>query len=215
MCWQESKTCHHDSRVKIRVKGANTSATAKVHRGSPVHFWLAIVYKTAMASAGLAVYAAVLAIPMKKSYGFSKSGTTFWKVVPLSSGNGYLPAVWAVFVKKSYDFLVGTALLRVRTGVSRVSTLKNRFHFHNPLFTGPLSPFPCFWRFTNVSHLVCESDVKRLRPFAPAGNTREPLFTGTFSISCESERIFFICNFWLISILLCTFAIWMRIKSSL
>ena len=145
MCWQESKTCHHDSRVKIRVKGANTSATAKVHRGSPVHFWLAIVYKTAMASAGLAVYAAVLAIPMKKSYGFSKSGTTFWKVVPLSSGNGYLPAVWAVFVKKSYDFLVGTALLRVRMGVPRVSTFqKIAFTFTIPYLQGLWAPFPAF-----------------------------------------------------------------------
>ena len=39
-----------------------------------------------VACAGLAVYAAVLAIPVsvlaipvKKSYGFSKSGTTFWR----------------------------------------------------------------------------------------------------------------------------------------
>ena len=55
-----------------------------------------------MASTGLAVYAAVLAIPVsvlaipvKKSYGFSKSGTTFQKVVPLSGGNDYLAAVLA------------------------------------------------------------------------------------------------------------------------
>ena len=52
---------------------------------------------------------------------------------------------------------------------------------------------PLFWlltfhkRFTPGS---CESDVKRLRPFAPAGNAREPLFTGTFSIGCECESIF-------------------------
>jgi hypothetical protein len=39
------------------------------------------------------------------------------------------------------------------------------------------------WRF-------CESDVKRLRAFAPAGNAREPLSTGTFSTECESERFF-------------------------
>jgi hypothetical protein len=32
--------------------------------------------------------------------------------------------------------------------------------------------------------------VKRLRPFAPAGNAREPLFTGTFSISGEGESKF-------------------------
>jgi hypothetical protein len=55
-----------------------------------------------VACAGLAVYAAVLAIPVsvlavpvKKSYGFSKSGTTFQKVVPLFGGNGYLAAVLA------------------------------------------------------------------------------------------------------------------------
>jgi hypothetical protein len=32
--------------------------------------------------------------------------------------------------------------------------------------------------------------VKRLRPFAPAGNAREPLFTETFSVNCESESDF-------------------------
>jgi len=53
----------------------------------------------------------------------------------------------------------------------------------------PLSPLLTFHkRFTPG---LCESDVKRLRPFAPAGNAREPLFTGPFSINCESESDFF------------------------
>ena len=52
----------------------------------------------------------------------------------------------------------------------------------------PLFPLLTFHkRFT---HGLCESDVKRLRPFAPAGNAREPLFTGTFSIGCEGESDF-------------------------
>ena len=67
---------------------------------------------------------------------------------------------------------------------------KNRFHFHTPLFTGLSQLFSHFWRFTNVSHKICESDVKRLRSFAHARNTREPLFTGTSCINCESESDF-------------------------
>jgi len=56
-----------------------------------------------------------------------------------------------------------------------------------------LQGFPAPFSAVDVSqafHTFCESDVKRLRPFAPAGNTREPLFTGTFCISSESESDF-------------------------
>jgi hypothetical protein len=67
---------------------------------------------------------------------------------------------------------------------------KNAFTFTIPYLQGFPAPFPAFDVSQTFHTQFCESDVKRLRPFAPAGNAREPLFTGTFSISCESESDF-------------------------
>ena len=83
---------------------------------------------------------------------------------------------------------------------------KIAFTFTIPYLQGLQAPFPAFDVSQTFHTQFCESDVKRLRPFAPAGNAREPLYTGTFSIGCESESKFFIYNFGEISILLCIFA---------
>ena len=113
----------------------------------------------------------------QKWYDFSESGTTFW-CKQLSRGCISSSAQWQ-------------QQKNVRAWVYRAWVFsKNRFHFHTPLSTGLSRPFSRFWRFTNVSHLFCESDVKRLEPFAPARNAREPLYTGVFCINCESERYF-------------------------
>ena len=45
--------------------------------------------------------------------------------------------------------------------------------------------------FTHLSPLSGEGSVKVPCPFAPTGTAREPLFTGTFSISGEGEGYFF------------------------
>jgi hypothetical protein len=67
---------------------------------------------------------------------------------------------------------------------------KIAFTFTIRYLQGFSAPFSAFDVSQTFHTQFCESDVKRLRPFAPAGNTREPLFTGTFSINCESESDF-------------------------
>ena len=78
-----------------------------------------------------------------------------------------------------------------RGGDARGSSFqKIAFTFTIPYLQGLQAPFPAFDVSQTFHTQFCESDVKRLRPFAPAGNAREPLFTGTFSIGCESESDF-------------------------
>ena len=124
------------------------------------------------------------AVAEKKSYSFSKSGTTFfWEQLSrccISSIQSYISCCAQCRQQKN-----------VRAQVYRAWVFsKNRFHFHTSLSTGLSRAFSRFWRFTNVSHQICESDVKRLRPLSHARNAREPLFTGTSCINCESERYF-------------------------
>jgi hypothetical protein len=73
-------------------------------------------------------------------------------------------------------------------GVRAIAFQKIAFTFTIPYLQGFPAPFPAFDVSQTFHTLVCESDVKRLCSFAPAGNAREPLFTGTFSNNCEGER---------------------------
>jgi hypothetical protein len=72
----------------------------------------------------------------------------------------------------------------------RASVSKIAFTFTIPYLQGFQAPFPAIDVSQTFHTLFCESDVKRLRLFAPAGNAREPLFTGTFQVSREGESDF-------------------------
>ena len=132
----------------------------------------------------IAILARETAVAEKKSYDFSESGTTFfWEQLSRCCISSIQNCISCSTQRRQ--------LKNVRAWVYRAWVFsKNRFHFHTPLSTGLSSPFPRFWRFTNVSHQICESDVKRLRPLSHARNAREPLYTGTSCINCESERFF-------------------------
>ena len=125
------------------------------------------------------------AVAVKKSYDFSESGTTFfWEQLSRCCISSIQNCISCSTQRRQQK--------NDRAWVYRAWVFsKNRFHFHTSLSTGLSRAFSRFWRFTNVSHQICESDVKRLRPLSHARNAREPLFTGTSCINCESER-----NFW-------------------
>ena len=126
-----------------------------------------------------------------------KSRRTFWKVVPLFHGNGYLALVLATPVCGIATLFSLLAIFgcinngRARVYRARVNTIwKIAFTFTMSYLQGFPAPFPAVDVSQTFHTQFCESDVKRLRPFAPAGNAREPLYTGTFSIICEGESDF-------------------------
>jgi len=151
-------------------------------------FSWSITYKYFFKKIIIAVLACEIAVAEKKSYSFSESGTTFfWEQLSRCCISSIQNCISCSTQRRQ--------LKNVRAWVYRAWVFsKNRFHFHTSLSTGLSRAFSRFWRFTNVSHQICESDVKRLEPFAPAGNACEPLFTGTFRFSGEGEGNFFKSN---------------------
>ena len=97
------------------------------NRLSTLHFLMSSIFvlcETAVPVCETAVPVCGTALAVKKWYDFLKSGTTFWKVVRLFGGNGYLAAVLAVAV---IEMVIN---VRARGCVARECFSKNNLHLH-------------------------------------------------------------------------------------
>ena len=108
----------------------------------------------------------------QKWYDFSESGTTF-SCISCSRAQEQLSRCWDKLIQR-WDELIrkwDRLIQRCEGAISRPCALacvareefsEKCFHFHSRLSTGLSRPFPCFWRFTNVSPILwkqCETSA--------------------------------------------------------